>query len=77
MVSNGVSWNRAMKAGRKGRVGGEPILICGENTCALGCFIFNFFFSSHVRIPTGFPLFHLFDGLWCQSFNFKTDFMPR
>ena len=33
MVSNGVPWNRAAKAGMKGHVGGEPILIGGENTC--------------------------------------------
>ena len=33
MVSNQVPWNRAAKAGMKGHVGGEPILIGGENTC--------------------------------------------
>ena len=37
---------------------------------------FQLFFSDP-RIPTGFPLFHPFGEVWCQSFNFKADFMLR
>ena len=33
MMSNGVPWNRAAKAGMKGHVGGGLIFIGGENTC--------------------------------------------
>ena len=60
---------------RKSLLPSIEVIDFGHNWCTR---VFHFLlFFSECLVSTGFPLFHLFNEVWCPLFPFETDIMIR